>query len=649
MINLKEMLNEDRSSSTVSHGCLMAMIPEEVAKTLVEFGKKIIPDEDLYIKDGEFGRETESHITIRYGFTKDLTELEIRSVLDNQAEFTVKFFKLDKFESEEFDVIILRCESPIIQKWYELLSMYPNEETFKDYKQHLTIAYVKKGTFSHIKDIDLSIPISDVCYSPIQGGKSDFELKRMPSLYDNLQENIDILQDLTESISDQQLKSMRLDRKSRDEREKRIQTWLDIKIENAPGNTRDEKLQWLWSNDPSFYKVVEKIRILYKHPPYNKEAEKSKFYADKYYIRFGDLPENNKSMNYFHKKHEKGISVYPAKWNFKHNMWEIVTDDLSDSGMATLDSLIGDFFETDKKRNNGRPIYLLHGQESGETGIEDYEPLIDKNQIKIVKKLLPAEIWIEHYNDTIKGIVNESVLSIDIQIDKLEKEWERLDSMGNNSVKQSKITAELQKLRKQKEKSTPNYERTKHLWANLHASLNENNITSGHTYEDFINIGRLQRDEPENAMLNVQRVMGGGVLNPVVENGGDILHRMNDPNTFERAGYEYVNEKVVRVIWYLSNPYGFEREFNENIITNARYDKGPVERLRKNIDKALNEYAHEFKKLPTFNRAQKYAQNACVCIGEKRWDDALKFFKELKHHLSSEKEWKKFAHEGLVE
>lgn len=171
------MLNEDRNS-TISKGCLMAMIPKEIGVLITNFGKKIIPDEDLYIKDGEFGRETESHVTVRYGFTKDLNELEIRQIIGNQEPFEITFEKLDKFESDDFDVVILRSENPIIKKWHKMLGIYPNESEFSDYKQHMTIAYVKKGTFPHTKELGLVVPVDSLCYSPINGGKSYFNLKQ---------------------------------------------------------------------------------------------------------------------------------------------------------------------------------------------------------------------------------------------------------------------------------------------------------------------------------------------------------------------------------------------------------------------------------------------------------------------------------------
>lgn len=361
-----------------------------------------------------------------------------------------------------------------------------------------------------------------------------------------------------------------LDQKSIDAREKRIQDWLDAKVKGAPGKNQEEKTTWLWANDPSYGKVVKALMKLDRVKKINPIVYKANRNAEKYYIRFGDFPKSHKSMNNLTKNEEKGISVYPAKWNTKHNMWEILMDDLSEIGMGTLDSLICDFME-----GKGRPIYLIYGQELPDVGVHDTEPLIEPNQVKIVKKLRPEEVWIEYYNETIAGTVNESVES------------------------------------------------------------------GGHPYEDFIKIGRQQRGKAESAMLKIQSEMGGGVLNPVVEHAGDIIHRMNDPNTFDYAGYGYVKEKVNRVIWYLSNKYGFEREFKENLAVNKTdYEK---------LSKLLLNYANEHKKLPVFNKAQKLVQDLCILIGKQEWRWALLCLYKLDDHLKTEKDWKKFAHEGLIE
>lgn len=181
MINLKEMLLEKRTSkSTEGKGCLMAMISKDVCKALQKFNHKLIKDEDLYIEDDEFGREKDCHVTIRFGFTKDLNELDVRQLLKGQKEFTVEIYELDKFEpTDTYDVIMFKVKSPIMEKLNQLSSIYPNESDFPDYHPHITLAYVKKGTFTEKKEgLNIVIPITEVCYSPISGGKSYFPLEK---------------------------------------------------------------------------------------------------------------------------------------------------------------------------------------------------------------------------------------------------------------------------------------------------------------------------------------------------------------------------------------------------------------------------------------------------------------------------------------
>lgn len=191
-------------------------------------------------------------------------------------------------------------------------------------------------------------------------------------------------------------------RENLEDRRKNIQQWLDDLIAKTPGKDRGEKLEYLWANDPRWKKVVDALQHFNRYKPPHPEAYKAKFQADKYYIRFGDLPAGGKSMNHLVKRHEKGISAYPAKWNTKYNMWELDTSQLSDTGISTLDSMVCDFLD-----NKGRPIYLLHGQELDDMGMDDTEPLLDVNKIKIIKKLKPEEIWIDEFGGVDWGKLNE--------------------------------------------------------------------------------------------------------------------------------------------------------------------------------------------------------------------------------------------------
>ena len=193
------MLLERKIDQAERLGCLMAMVDESVAAKILEFNKKLIKEEDLYHKinekgEDEFGREKECHVTIRYGFTKDLNELEVRQLLKGHEEFLVEVDSLDIFDTNpEFDVVKFNVNSPVLKQLNEISGIYPNKSDFPDYHAHLTLAYVKKGTFPHKKKLQMELPIKCVCYSPISGGKSHFQLEE-GNEYDDIDAQISKLE-----------------------------------------------------------------------------------------------------------------------------------------------------------------------------------------------------------------------------------------------------------------------------------------------------------------------------------------------------------------------------------------------------------------------------------------------------------------------
>lgn len=179
MITLKEMLTEDRSNLTARRGCLMALLrPEDCAK-IVDFGQRLIRDEDLYLEGEEYGREKDGHVTIRYGFTRDLNELEVRQLLKGIKPFMVELTGLDRFTNPpQYDVAVFKVSSPVLSYLNELSGVYPNVTDFPDYNPHITIAYTKKNTHPNLKKaLKLAVPIREICYSPISGGKSYWGLE----------------------------------------------------------------------------------------------------------------------------------------------------------------------------------------------------------------------------------------------------------------------------------------------------------------------------------------------------------------------------------------------------------------------------------------------------------------------------------------
>ncbi|MFA5490025.1 MAG: hypothetical protein WC284_12530, partial [Candidimonas sp.] len=89
----------------------------------------------------------------------------------------------------------------------------------------------------------------------------------------------------------------------------------------------------------------------------------------------------------------------------------------------------------------------------------------------------------------------------------------------------------------------------------------------------FDDLANKQRGLPESAMLKIQHLYGGGVLNPVVEHAGDLIHRMTENIKHGYDGYQMVYDKIEKVIRRLTHDYGFEREMEENINVNAKWKR----------------------------------------------------------------------------
>jgi hypothetical protein len=164
----------------------------------------------------------------------------------------------------------------------------------------------------------------------------------------------------------------------------------------------------------------------------------------------------------------------------------------------------------------------------------------------------------------------------------------------------------------------------------------------------FVELGDAQRGLPESAMLAVHDAMGGGILNPVVENVGDIIHRMTHmigwwPDPVSSTGLDYVENKVSSSLRYLTNKYGFEREFRENIVNNAKYDGRDPKAMKAAIDKALARYAYEHGKLPVYNHPQYLARGAAIAVGKQDFPKAVAYLKGLKGLTRDPKKWAKAA------
>lgn len=163
----------------------------------------------------------------------------------------------------------------------------------------------------------------------------------------------------------------------------------------------------------------------------------------------------------------------------------------------------------------------------------------------------------------------------------------------------------------------------------------------------FTEIGLAQRGAAEKVMKQIQVLTGGGVLNPVVEHAGDLIHRMTHMlgwgDNLARSGYEYVSTKVRRVLDSLEDPYGFEKELQENIRGYAEYLEIPQEELEQKIVDKLSLYAKEHAALKSYNKAHSLAKRVCVSIGNRDFKSAIRALHSLQESLGDAKTWDTFA------
>jgi hypothetical protein len=164
------LLNENRH---VEKGCLMAYVDPTYGPRISATGQRIVPPQNLYTdpEDPTFGYENEPHVTVKYGFEPDIDKLDVARILKGVAPFMVKLKALNLFENDKFDVVKFEVDHhPILAELRKRCDAYPNSDKYPDYKPHMTLAYVKKGTFPHIREgLNIAVPITRFKYNGPNG------------------------------------------------------------------------------------------------------------------------------------------------------------------------------------------------------------------------------------------------------------------------------------------------------------------------------------------------------------------------------------------------------------------------------------------------------------------------------------------------
>jgi len=188
MLKLSDIFNSLLNEAVYDFGAIMLYFP--VPK---EFWDKIqsrIEDDELASEKDENGDEKKGrqdietcHITLLYGVHEDVKDSDVEKLLTDVSKIKIKLQKVSAFENDDVDVLKFDVEGKELFDWNKKLKKLPHTNQYKDFKPHLTIAYLEKGFLDDDKlknlsdDEALEVEADKIVYSKPDGSKKEFKLK----------------------------------------------------------------------------------------------------------------------------------------------------------------------------------------------------------------------------------------------------------------------------------------------------------------------------------------------------------------------------------------------------------------------------------------------------------------------------------------
>lgn len=137
------------------------MIDFKMPKSIKDLQKRI-PESELYKPENpedrfEYGLETESHVTLTPCLDNDINLENLKVLLKPLSEYKPVITNISVFENKDFDVLKCSVSSSTMADTNSLIaSNYEIHSEYKQYKPHMTIAYMKKGTANKYRQYVMS-------------------------------------------------------------------------------------------------------------------------------------------------------------------------------------------------------------------------------------------------------------------------------------------------------------------------------------------------------------------------------------------------------------------------------------------------------------------------------------------------------------
>ena len=186
---IKNYIQFIKESSGYEYGCVMVEVPVSNWNEITSY----IDPEDVYTGDDDtHGIQDNPHVTILYGLHDGVTEEQIKSVFEGFTEsINIEVDGIGIFENKDYDVVKFNVNPDgALQELHNRLSEFPNSNSFPDYKPHITIAYVNKGTGKKYLKPDYKYTVKNVdkiTYSMADGTETEFEYNK--GIVESLNEN----------------------------------------------------------------------------------------------------------------------------------------------------------------------------------------------------------------------------------------------------------------------------------------------------------------------------------------------------------------------------------------------------------------------------------------------------------------------------
>ena len=148
---------------------------------LIRLQKRIKKNNVYY--ENDVGLEDECHVTALYGLEKENDYFRLRKKLENFGSFSIKLGPVSSFryESNPYDVLFFEIDSPRLHDlhWY-IRENFSNVYSYPEYKPHMTIGYIKKGTHKELEGkhpfMGMEVYVNKICWSHKDGYYLDLPL-----------------------------------------------------------------------------------------------------------------------------------------------------------------------------------------------------------------------------------------------------------------------------------------------------------------------------------------------------------------------------------------------------------------------------------------------------------------------------------------